>query len=100
MVALSASPPLAHTAAPALPPASSGWIVSPRFDIALLGVPAAGTALLLLTPADTGMADGLVPLWAFLLLVVAVDVAHVWATLYLSYLDREAFARRRLLFLL
>jgi hypothetical protein len=27
-------------------------------------------------------------------------VAHVWSTLYLSYLDRETFARRRLLFLL
>ncbi|MCW8137768.1 MAG: hypothetical protein KIT58_02575 [Planctomycetota bacterium] len=71
------------------------WIVSPRFDLALLAAPAAATAVALLLPATDG-----VPLWAFLLLVVAFDVAHVWSTLYLSYLDREAMARRRLLFLL
>lgn len=71
------------------------WIVSPRFDLTLLAVPAVATALALLLPRPDGL-----PLWGFLLLVVAFDVAHVWATLYVSYLDREAFARRRLLFLL
>lgn len=82
------------------PPAPEGgpgpWIVSPSFDLTLLAVPALATALALLLPSPAG---GL-PLWAFLLLVVAFDVAHVWSTLYLSYLDREAMARRRLLFLL
>lgn len=72
------------------------WIVSPGFDLTLLAVPALATALALVLPAPAG---GL-PLWGFLLLVVAFDVAHVWSTLYLSYLDREAMARRRLLFLL
>jgi hypothetical protein len=76
------------------PPGS--WIVSPRFDLTLLAVPAVATALALLAPGPAGP----LPLWAFLLLVVAFDVAHVWSTLYVSYLDREAFARRRLLFLL
>lgn len=77
------------------------WIVSARFDLALLGVPLAVTLALL---GATWLGDGLtgddVPFWAFLLLIVAFDVAHVWSTLYLGYLDRETFARRRWLFLL
>jgi hypothetical protein len=73
-----------------------GWIVSARFDLALLALPAAATALALTLPAPAGP----LPLVWFLLLVVAFDVAHVWATLYVSYLDGEAFARRRRLFLL
>lgn len=39
------------------------------------------------------------PLWAYLLCFVAFDVAHVWATAYLTYLDKEAFQRRRALYL-
>lgn len=72
------------------------WIVSAPFDLALLALPALATGLVLLLPAHAGP----LPLAWFLLLVVAFDVAHVWATLYVSYLDGEAFARRRRLFLL
>ena len=72
------------------------WIVSPRFDLALVGIPALATLAL----AWLGPGGDDVPLWAFLLLVVAFDVAHVWSTLYLGYVDGEAFRRRRLLFLL
>ncbi|MGE0706908.1 MAG: hypothetical protein AB7N76_06855 [Planctomycetota bacterium] len=75
------------------------WIVSRGVDLAMLGVPAVFTALALLgvlyLPPVTD-----VPLWAFLFLIVAFDVAHVWATIYLSYLDPRALERRRLLFLL
>jgi hypothetical protein len=83
--------------APAPPGVARGpWIVSRRFDLALLALPAALTLLCLALPAPASP----LPLGWFLLLVVAFDVAHVWTTLYLSYLDRETFARRRLLFLL
>ena len=81
-------------APPGAPPGP--WIVSPRFDLALLAAPALATAVAFALPNPR---DG-VPLWAFLLLVVAFDVAHVWATLYLGYLDPEERARRRLLLFL
>lgn len=71
------------------------WIVSGPVDLAMLGVPLALTLAVLALPRPAG-----VPLWAFLLLVVAFDVAHVWATLYLGYLDGAALRRRPLLFLL
>jgi len=77
------------------PPGPRRWIISPGVDLAMLGIPALFTllALQLENPRE-------VPLWAFLFLVVAFDVAHVWATVYLSYLDTAALRRRRLLFLL
>jgi hypothetical protein len=37
--------------------------------------------------------DG-VPLWAFVALVVAVDVAHVWTTMFRTYLDYDELQRR------
>ncbi len=40
-----------------------------------------------------------VPGWAFLSLVVAVDVAHVWATLFRTFLDRRELLRRPNLYL-
>ncbi len=38
------------------------------------------------------------PDWAFVMLVVAVDVAHVWSTLFRTYLDPEELRRRTLLY--
>lgn len=65
------------------------WIVSPAYDVAAFSGPAlAASALVWLLPgaADVG------PL-AWLLLVVGVDVGHVWATLWRGPLDPAA--RRR-----
>jgi hypothetical protein len=74
----------------------SRWIVSSRFDLSMVIIPftIAAVALALLAGLDVEQ-----PLWAYLLCFVAFDVAHVWATVYVTYLDGEAFARRRALFL-
>jgi hypothetical protein len=75
------------------------WIVSPKIDLAMLGLPLLFTLLALLGALVAPRVEDL-PLWAFLFLVVAFDVAHVWATVFISYLDTAALKRRRLLFLL
>lgn len=57
----------------------------------------AGTALAsvaLVLAAPWLGAVGETPLWAWLLLVVCVDVAHVWSTLFRTYLDAEEVRRR------
>jgi len=74
---------------------NSGWIVSRRFDIAIVAVPMLAALASLLT-LDERWGSAL-PLWAFLLVIVAFDVAHVWATIYLTYMDREVRRRRPLL---
>lgn len=74
----------------------SRWIVSARFDLAMIAVPFTVAVVALSLLAGLGLKE---PLWAYLLCFVAFDVAHVWATAYLTFLDKEAFARRRALYL-
>lgn len=72
---------------------SRAWLVSPGADLALLSGPALCTGLAaLLLPAGAAL-----PVWGFALLVVGIDVAHVWASLWRTYLDAEVRARRPLL---
>lgn len=57
----------------------------------MLGLPLAIAFLAwALVPPDFGR-----PLWAYVAFIVSFDVAHVWSTAYLTYWDREAFARWR-----
>ena len=79
-------------------PSTSRWIVSRRFDLTIVAVPLVAAVVSLAT-LGRGL-QGSMPLWGFLLAVVAFDVAHVWATLYLTYLDPDVLRRRRLLLLL
>ncbi|MEO1269885.1 MAG: hypothetical protein AAFX99_17500 [Myxococcota bacterium] len=72
--------------------ARSPWIVSPRFDLAIVLVPmmvALGTLFLI---RGLSIRE---PLWAYLVFFVAFDVAHVWGTIYITYLDQEVMERRR-----
>ena len=62
------------------------WIVSPRWDLAWMVGPALVAAgLALAWPAAVAL-----PLGLWLLLVVLVDVAHTWASLYRTALDPAA----------
>lgn len=75
---------------------SRPWLISRRVDLALLSGPAllcAAVAVLLPPGLDVG------PL-GFVLLVVGLDVAHVWASLWRTYLDPVERARRPLLYAL
>jgi hypothetical protein len=69
---------------------SQPWIVSARVDGLAILLP----ATLALAVAFAWPHAALSPV-GFLLLVVAVDVAHVWATLFRTYLDPVARAERR-----
>jgi hypothetical protein len=42
--------------------------------------------------------DGLVPSWAWFVFVLGLDVAHVWSTLFRTYLDPEELRARPLLY--
>ena len=72
---------------------SRGWVISRRTDLAVFAGPVVASAGIALAVRGADP-DGGVPLWAFLALVVGCDVAHVWATLYRTYLDPEERARR------
>ncbi len=69
------------------------WLYSPAADLCFIVGPAfAVTAAVLAFPGYFGRGAAVTP-WAWLLLVIGVDVAHVYSTLFRTYLDAEA--RRR-----
>lgn len=73
------------------------WIWGPRTDLAVFG----GSALVAVALALAGpwlSPSGAAPLWAWLALVVGVDVAHVHTTLFRTYLDRDELAKRPALY--
>jgi len=70
------------------------WIVSPRFD-ALWFIAPGFVSLLIAAPVLMGVWDvGAVSPLAWLLMVVFIDVAHVWTTLFRTYLDKQERERR------
>jgi hypothetical protein len=89
--------------APPVPPAVTAsrgrWLVSARWDVAVFGGSAFLSLALLAVGRWTGVLDGVTPTWAWVVTVVAVDVAHVWATAYRVYLDPDERRRRPGLYL-
>ncbi len=73
------------------------WLFSAPLDVAAFAGSVAASAALVLAARALGLA-GETPPWAWLLLVVGVDVAHVWATLFRVYLDGDELRRRPVLY--
>lgn len=73
------------------------FLFGPAADLAVFG----GAAALSIAIAVAGPALGLageLPLWGFVAFIVCIDVAHVYATLARTYLDRAELGRRPLLY--
>lgn len=80
------------------PSARWSWLYSPRFDLSfILAPPFLATAAVLLFPQFFEHAE--VSPYAWLLLVVGIDVAHVYSTLYRTYFDPEEFHKRESLYI-
>lgn len=74
---------------------SSPWLYNPRFEsLFILGPAFLVTALVVAFPALFGV-DSPVPPYAWLLLVVCIDVAHVYSTLFRTYFDKSEFQKYR-----
>ncbi len=73
------------------------WLHSHAFDLGWFAGPPLLAALAVLAIPALRAPD--TPPWGWLLFVVFIDVGHVYATLYRTYLDPEEFPRRRSLYL-
>ncbi|MFK8003498.1 MAG: hypothetical protein AB8H86_28260 [Polyangiales bacterium] len=86
-------------AKPGLFAAQGPWLFGRSTDLFAFG----GSALLSFAILGIGVATGLlerdIPDWVFFACIVAVDVAHVWCTLFRVYLDGAEVKRRPLLYL-
>jgi hypothetical protein len=75
-------------------PAPGRWLVSRTWDLAVFGGSALLALALLAGGAWSGILEGATPAWAWIITVVFVDVAHVWATAYRVYADPDERRRR------
>ena len=73
------------------------WIWGPRLDLGAF-VGSACLALLVAALSSWLSPEGRVPLWTWLVFVLAVDVAHVWSTIFRTYLDVDELKKRPLLY--
>ena len=76
------------------------WLFSPAFDFAFILSPAILVSAIVLVFHDRFEALEAVPPWLWLLLVVGVDVSHVYSTLFRTYLDRDEVRQRQGLYTL
>ena len=75
------------------------WLWSPRLDLGVFAGSAAFALALVGLRHALGL-DAALPDWAFLAFILAIDVAHVYSTLFRTYLDRSELRARPLLYTL
>ncbi len=82
---------------PATSAGSNRWLFSPGLDLAVFALPAAvALAVVALAPSLELPAE--TPDAAWIALVLIVDVAHVWSTAFVTYLDPAELRRRPTLY--
>ncbi len=75
------------------------WLVSRTWDLAVFGLPALAAFALLAWGRVNDLLAQALPTWLWVVSVVGVDVAHVWATAFRVYLDPQERRRRPGLYL-
>jgi hypothetical protein len=78
---------------------TSRWLFSAPIDLAVFGGSAAVALLLVVLAPSLGI-HGDAPEWSWITGVLLVDVAHVWSTSFVVYLDPVEWKRRPLLYAL
>lgn len=76
------------------------WIASPFIDLIFVLGPAFFVTAAVVYFRDTIAHINGTPPWLWLLLVVGVDVSHVYSTIFRTYLDKEELAKRQALYVL
>lgn len=80
--------------------ARGAWLWSPRCDLSVfVGTAAIALALVALGPMLGVLPGGSGPEWTWIVGVLMVDVAHVWSTAFVAYLDPVEFRRKRALYI-
>ncbi|MFK7952291.1 MAG: hypothetical protein AB8B73_05550 [Ekhidna sp.] len=77
----------------------SQWLFSKYSDLLILFLPVWGCwAIAFLLPDYVLLAD--IPLWVWVVVVIGIDVSHVWSSIHRTYFDREEFSHHRKLFII
>jgi hypothetical protein len=74
---------------------NQAWLASAKWDSLFILAPAFITSALVICFRPFFENSSNLPLWAWVVLVMMVDVAHVYATLFRTYLDKEAVKKNK-----
>lgn len=74
------------------------WLHSAAFDSAFILAPALIVTAVVFIFAETWQALDGIPPWLWVVLIIGIDVSHVYSTLYRTYFDASEFAQRRTLY--
>jgi len=75
------------------------WLSSPGWDILWIISPAFLSAASVLLFQKQMLESQNVPLWVWVCFILLIDVAHVYATLFRTYLDPQAFKKNKAILL-
>lgn len=70
------------------------WLWDAKTDIVVFAGSAAAALLLVALGHATGISAGPSPEWMYFAFVIGIDVAHVWSTVFRTYLDGAELRRR------
>lgn len=70
------------------------WIFSARFDCAFILAPALLVSLIALIFHEQAAQLAGIPPWLWVVLIVGIDVAHVYSTLFRTYFNRAELHAR------
>lgn len=72
----------------------SAYIAGKRFDLAFIIAPAFVVTAIAALAAPWASTLSAFPVWLWVVLILGVDVSHVYSTIFRTYLDREELKRR------
>lgn len=76
------------------------WIYSAKVDLPFIILPAFVVTGLVVLMQDSLTRFTAMPAWLWLVLIVGVDVTHVYSTLFRTYFDKEELQQRQAMYLL
>jgi len=76
---------------------SKPWLKSPLFDLSFILLPAFFSVLLVVVFSDTFEQTETLPLWAWLVFILGIDVSHVYSTLFRTYFNSNELQENRAL---
>jgi len=76
------------------------WIASAGADLGFIVGPAFFITAAVVLLRDQVAEISAIPPWLWLLLIIGVDVSHVYSTIFRTYLDREELKKRQALYIL
>lgn len=76
------------------------WIYSPKFDLAAIIGPSLVVTLLAVVFQRQLLGMSETPIWLWAFLVLGIDAAHVYSSLFRTYFDKAEFQSRKTLYLI